>query len=557
MVSHALTTTQGNDKSVWIMDSGVTSHMCNDPLMFSEVHTLEGARDVTLGDGRTLEASGRGIVRLTMDPATGRSVCALTNVMLVPGLAYNLFSVPRASEAGGTTEFGPTMCSVRVKGQVVARGRKQAGLYILHQLGSPERANLASVDTWHRRFGHLGMQNLAWLKVQSMVDGMAVGDEPTKTPPCLPCLEGRQHKHPFPEGGKRPSRLLELVHSDVCGKIGTHSLGGSDYFVTFVDGRSHHVWVYSLRSKDQVFETFLQWQRMVEKESGQRVQILRTDNGGEYTSHRFRDHLHHSGICHETTVPKTPEQNGTAERFNRTLMETVRAMLSDSRLPKTFWAEALATAAYLRNRSPTKALASMTPYETWTGERPQVQHLKVFGCDAYAHVPKDERDKLDSKTKSCWFLGYGDTKKVYKLYDRSKRTIIYSRDVTFAAHPAKSTLEMRSELLTQGPIEPAAAPEEEIIEKTPTPDAEGDLPAPSDEEDEGVPIPRRGTRILPTAPERRRSERIREQGRLTERANCALEDPNSLSEALASPKSREWKKAMQREMDSLASNDTH
>ena len=236
MVSHALTATQGNDKSVWIMDSGATSHMCNNPSMFSEVHTLERGRDVTLGDGRTLEASGRGTVRLTMDVATGRSVCALSNVMLVPGLAYNLFSVLRVSEAGGTTEFGPTVCSVRVKGKVVAQGSKQAGLYILHQLGSPERANLASVDTWHRRFGHLGRQNLARLKAQSMVEGMAVGDEPTQTLPCLPCLEGRQHRNPFPQGGKRPSSLLELVDSGVCGKIGTHSLGGSDYFVTFVDG---------------------------------------------------------------------------------------------------------------------------------------------------------------------------------------------------------------------------------------------------------------------------------------------------------------------------------
>ena len=150
------------------------------------------------------------------------------------------------------------------------------------------------------------------------------------------------------------------------------------------------------------------------EDGGEGVRTEGSDpQNGEYTSHRFRDHLRQSGIRHETTVPKTLEQNGTAERFNRTLMETVRAMLGDSRLPKRFWAEALATAAYLRNRSPTKALASMTPYEAWTGERPQVQHLKVFGCDAYAHVPKDERDKLDSKTKPCWFLGYGDTKKAY------------------------------------------------------------------------------------------------------------------------------------------------
>ena len=219
-----------------------------------------------------------------------------------------------------------------------------------------------------------------------------------------------------------------LVVLEVCSAFGQFI----KFYLVFVDGRSHHVWVYPLSSKSQVFETFCHWQRSEEKESGRRVRTLRTDNGREYTEHAFRDHLRREGIRHETTVPKTPEQNGTAEWFNRTLLETTRSMLSDSQLAKSFWAEALSTATYLRNRSPTMALNEMTPVEAWTGKQPHVQHLRVFGCDAYAHVPRDERDKLDPKVKKCWFLGYGVTTKAYRLYDRCKRRTIFSRDVTFS-----------------------------------------------------------------------------------------------------------------------------
>ena len=104
----------------------------------------------------------------------------------------------------------------------------------------------------------------------------------------------------------------------------------------------------------------------MEKSSGRRLKVLRTDNGDEYTSTEFEDYLREEGVCHERTVPKTPEQNGVAERLNRTLVEMTRAMLIDSKLPHRFWAEALATAAYLRNRCPTKAVNGMTPHEAWT-----------------------------------------------------------------------------------------------------------------------------------------------------------------------------------------------
>ena len=130
-------------------------------------------------------------------------------------------------------------------------------------------------------------------------------------------------------------------------------------------------------------------------------------------------------------MPKTPQQNGVAERMNRTLVEAVRSMLSDAKLPKCFWAEALATAVYLRNRSPTNAVQGKTPHEAWTNEKPSVDHLKVFGCLCYSHVAKDERQKLDVKARRCIMLGYGTETKAYRLYDVERKKVLYSRDMIF------------------------------------------------------------------------------------------------------------------------------
>jgi hypothetical protein len=189
-------------------------------------------------------------------------------------------------------------------------------------------------------------------------------------------------------------------------------------------------WVYFLRHKSEVYRVFRKWKAAVENETGRRLKTLRSDNGGEYTSTEFREYLERCGIRHETTVPKTPEQNGKAERMNGTIMESVRAMLRDSDMAKKFWAEAVRTAVYIRNRCPTSSLPEITPMEVWTGWKPDVSHLRVFGCPAYAHVPRDERGKLSPKTKKCWMLGYGDTTKAYRLYDKDRQRILYSRERT-------------------------------------------------------------------------------------------------------------------------------
>ena len=151
------------------------------------------------------------------------------------------------------------------------------------------------------------------------------------------CVQGKLHRCSFPNSGaKRASEPLGLVHSDVCGKINTKSYGGAEYFLTFTDDKTRYAWVYPLKQKSEVFSRFLEWKAVAEKSSGHKLKTLRTDNGGEFTSNEFENYLKSEGVKHELSVPKTPEQNGVAERLNRTLIEAVRGMLIQSKLPQKF-----------------------------------------------------------------------------------------------------------------------------------------------------------------------------------------------------------------------------
>ena len=215
---------------------------------------------------------------------------------------------------------------------------------------------------------------------------------------------------------------MELVHSDVCGPMSVKSLGGHRYFVTFIDDYSWCCAVYFLKQKAEVFEKFKEFEAAVTNATGSSTGALRSVNGGEYLSTEFVIYLKSKGIQHELTVPNTPEQNEVLERMNRTSMESARSMLSHAGLRNNFWAEAVATAAYVRNRSPISALSEdVPPYQKWYGHKPNLEHLKVFGCIAYAHVPDSQRQKLDKKAKKFCFVGYSIQSKGYRLLDEIQR----------------------------------------------------------------------------------------------------------------------------------------
>ncbi|KAH9783217.1 hypothetical protein KPL71_009226 [Citrus sinensis] len=219
------------------------------------------------------------------------------------------------------------------------------------------------------------------------------------------------------------------------------SMGGAKYMVTFIDDYSRRCWVYPIKKKSNVFPMFKEYKARVELESSKKIKCLRTDNGGEYTDNEFLAFCKQEGIQRQFTVAYTPQQNGVAERMNRTLTERIRAILRTADLPNSFWAEAAKTACYIVNRSSSTAIGLKTAMEMWTEKPADYSYLHAFGCPVYVMYNVQEKIKLDPKSRRCIFLGYADGVKGYRLWDPTTHKIIISRDVIFI----EDQLQMRDE----------------------------------------------------------------------------------------------------------------
>lgn len=196
--------------------------------------------------------------------------------------------------------------------------------------------------------------------------------------------------------------------------------------------------IYFLRHKADVFEVFREYCTVVKNNFGHSIKALRVDNGREYIRNDMLHFPKLQGIRLETTAPYTPQQNGRSERQNRTLVEKARTMLHARNLPLRLWAEAMNTAVYVYNRTPQLNKNGQIPYEIWTGKHAKLNHVRTFGCDAYVHVPKEQRRKWDIKSKKTILVGYEKESTNYHLYNQETNKVIISRDVVFNEVEQKS-----------------------------------------------------------------------------------------------------------------------
>lgn len=417
---------------IWFVDSGCSNHMTGCKAIFTQFDGNQ-KKTVKLGDDTEMKVEGKGTVAIEYAPGKTK---LLDNVQLASNLAHNLLSVGQIMESGFSILFDNRECIIRHKesNEVVAiipmtKNRMfPFDIKAIHEYamvaGEKDESKL-----WHLRYGHLNINGLQLLERKGMVYGLPKISELSL---CEGCVYGKQNRKCFPIGKAwRASECLELIHADLCGPMSTESLGGSNYFLLFTDDFSRMSWVYFLKSKSEAFENFRKFKAMVEKQSEASVKVLRTDRGGEFLSNEFNHFCEENGIRRELTAPYTPEQNGVAERKNRTVVEMARSLLKGKGMPNCYWAEAVATAVYLLNLSPTKAVQNCTPYEAWIGRKPTISHLKVFGSIAYVFVNPQHRQKLDGKSRKCVFIGYCSESKAYKMHDPIDKKIIVSRNVLF------------------------------------------------------------------------------------------------------------------------------
>ncbi|CAI7738879.1 unnamed protein product [Closterium sp. NIES-54] len=453
-----------------VIDSGCTSHMTPRTDSLNEVKPPGKIKFVASASGALLPVIGVGNAKVM---GANGGLVGLGNVLLVEGLSANLLSVRRLQKSKAKGTFGPTSCRAKL-GKLLLWDLEEKSSCIkdLWQLpiipwnGKPPATAAAAataktttggeetaptdgaldavkkVQQSQQLHGEVlaGMHaTAAWAKASSgnvkdgSLKGLEVKGAAKEIGSCPICLETKFTKFPFRSGTGPAKAPLALVHMDVVGPTRAPSLSGSRYFLTIVDDHTRAMWVYPLKSKGEVAAAVLkEWMPKALRESGHKVKVIHTDNGGEFIGADFEAVLKKKGIQHQLTVPYNPQQNGVAERFNRTLQEGARTLLGRVGLPDPFWMTALRQVALVKNRVlATVGDKQWVPYTKWYGSAPAVNMLRAYGCMVVFHVPKEKRGKLEASGKWGVDLGLAKDHKGWLIWDLTSQQLTVSRDVKF------------------------------------------------------------------------------------------------------------------------------
>ena len=531
-------TTESNH---WIIDSGTTSHMTNNKSGLKDLVQINSKVGVAKANEQ-MTAVGRGSVQF--------EECTLNNVLYVPELGTNLISVKAITENGGNVLFEKQTVKIKKIGKTVLTGTKtETGLYEIKLKRKNEIMSLTATNRnpavldWHKRLGHLGMSNME--KLLDITTGVKLTKKEINTmETCEFCLKAKQTRIPFKSERTKAVRLLEIIHTDLCGPIEPLTWDGKRYILTLIDDYSHYTEVCLLKYKSEATDALKNYVMRVEVKMNMKVSKIRCDNGGEYANERLRDWTNKKGIVLDFTVPYTPQLNGTAERMNRTIFDKARAMLYGSEMEKNMWGEAVYTAVYLINRSPTGKL-KVTPIEMWNNQKPDLSRLQIFGSDAFVKI-LGQLKKLDHRSKKCQFVGYAPN--AYRVWDGEKGKVTIARDVQFTNKiPIVEQEENIGKAILRDNVDPHV--EENNNEEPETIDNEETVPdepqnieevqgSQEDNDEQSETTPRRSTR------ERKRPVRFNDYVYLT------------YTEAVTGPDRENWTKAIKEEKTSLLKNKT-
>ena len=465
----------------WIVDTGATHHMTSHQGLLSNI-TSSTVSGVEVADGRDLVVHGMG--DLHFEGPTGPTV--LQGVLWVPDLDHSLLSVNQVYSRGGQVTFTTSGCQVfSAAGLLCLEGVKEDNSWIIlipsitlpcslpsssdlpgrlqemqeedssvptHEESAPPTSGSglsvgphiekAPLTLWHARLGHLG-----WSQLQrGFKQGLFAGVEATGAPAeggCVDCFAGKMCNSPFYRtGGPQASAPLNLIHMDLIGPIDTLSIRSSSrYILTMLDDKTRYCWVYFLRTKDEApaqLRDFVLW---AERQYSGVIKIFRSDQGTEFTTHKLGDWLRERGIEQQYSIPSTPEQNGAAEKLNRTLLDRARTMLLASGLTPGFWEDAVRYAAWVTNRVPSSILPEqVTPYQEMNGRVPKLSMARTFGTMAHVWLSgmREKRTKFGPKATWGVVLGLSSQCKGWEFYlpDSRKhgyvaRTAKFHEDLTY------------------------------------------------------------------------------------------------------------------------------
>ena len=553
----ALNIMEVKDGSSWIMDSGCSFHMCPHLDWFEEIQ--EGTGTVILGNNVVCHVKGIGSVRLKMQDG---SIKKLRDVRYIPEVKRNLVSLGSLERKGCTFSSANGSMTIMKDKKVVMTGERRGTLYYLTatvmktSMDEVHIVKSESVSLWHRRLGHPAEGSVKQLIKKGIIHGV----DDSHSTPCDECILGKSKKLPYPAGKHTSTSPLDYAHSDLWGPSSVNSVGGGRYYMSIIDDFSRKCWIYILKEKSEAFKCFDHWCVEVEREKGVKLKCLRTDNGLEFLSKEFENYCKDRGIKRHRTVPLNPQQNGAAERYNRTILERVRCMLLASGLEKRFWAEAASTAVKLLNMCPSSSINGDTPDMRWYGRNPEYSHLRIFGCKAFAHL---KQGKLDARALRCVMLGYQSGVKGYRLWcvEPGNHKIIVSRDVVFTETEMPffkgQQVAVESEAVNMDNNKPEVESGESDDDTEPI-----QHEAPSQDTSQGSPVDLRNYMLT-----RDRARRVPKQAakysdsEMLFYALCIAEEveysePATYKDAMNSKEWESWMKAMIDEIESLLKNGT-
>lgn len=530
----------------WIADSGASCHMANDRSLFTEYNSRESI--LSLAGESALKAVGIGTVPIKKYVNGRWELAYFLDVLYVPGLRRNLFSIGAAARRGVTSYVGNGQMKFERDGRLELKAIQGDNNLFTMAMRRPVtiQANKAvDLKTWHDRLGHISLKTMREMVSAGIVLGLKIDTNAQLF--CESCIYGKMSKLPFSRREERSFAAGEMWHSDV-NTMPKESWGGNRYYVIFVDDKTGFRFVYFMKHKDEVLKNFINLIKRVKTATGRNIKVLRSDNGGEYRNAKFKDIVAANGIDHQFSAPRTPEQNGVAERDNRTVVERARSMLEAKKMPMEAWAEAVSCAIYLLNRTPCCKTPGSSPCEEYFGRKPDLSYVRKFGSVAYELVGTGRRNKLQPKAYKRILVGYDSESSNYRLLDWTTKRITISRHVRF--DESRDPLSADQDQKWRTEVLDGANGEQEALEQP--------EPVTSDEEDkyeEARELPKQ------TASNQENQRKLRDRASLRPpnfyQAHCAeLGEPQTYEEAMESSEAKQWQWAIREEELALLKNNT-
>ncbi|KAJ9557809.1 hypothetical protein OSB04_012423 [Centaurea solstitialis] len=428
---------------VWYIDSGAHRHMTGHrSFLFDFVEKFEGY--VKMDDSRPKRIEGYGSI------TDGKYV--IKQVRFVRGLAYNIFSSSQFCDIGFWCKQFMYGATVNTKDETtVLTARRTGNLYTtvfkcipqthpqFEDLSHPEnkicllaKATKADSWLWHQRLCHQNFKDMNKLVSRGLVSGLPE-TRLSKDTLCSACELGKMKRSSHPPKLETNCRSpLDMIHMDLCGPMRIESLARKKYMLVLVDEFSRFTWLEFLRAKSDAADRIIAFIKRIQVSLNLKVKKLRSDNGTEFRNTKLQSFLEDVGISHNFSAVRTPQQNGVVERKNRMLVEAARSMMVHSGMPKSFWAEAVATACYTQNRTLIVKRTGKTAYEMIEKRKPDIKHLQIFGCNCYILNDRDDLGKFDPKADESIFIGYSPHSKAYRVYNKRSQTILESTNVDFS-----------------------------------------------------------------------------------------------------------------------------